>query len=385
MSPSLQTRRLDGLAAFCEPEGWPPEAQGEDAFRTQAWFTNLARNGVEPSAAVSRVDVRDAAGTAQLTLPIQSRYGMPAALYGRGTESLSNYYSSLFGPAGADAACSYAACEALVRRLGARGQAGNVIDLHPLDQDSVFFRNMAKALAANGYWTDQYFCFGNWYLQVNGRSFDDYAKSLPSKLRNTLRRAQRKMQSEAGCSTTVLTAPGPALNQGIQDFQTIYRQSWKRPEPFPQFIEGLCQSGAQGGWLRLGVLKVQGAPVAAQIWLHWKGRSLIFKLAYDEQYKALSAGSVLTAEMMRHALDVDHAQEVDYLTGDEPYKADWMSHRRERVGLVAFKRLSMQGALSAARHFGGRWWRRSNTLPVETPAPTTGRGTGQKQTGGARS
>jgi hypothetical protein len=39
-----------------------------------------------------------------------------------------------------------------------------------------------------------------------------------------------------------------------------------------------------------------------------------------------------------------------------------MSHRRERVGLLAFSPSSVQGLASAARHFGGAWiarWRRS--------------------------
>ena len=39
---------------------------------------------------------------------------------------------------------------------------------------------------------------------------------------------------------------------------------------------------------------------------------------------------------MQHVIDTDHVEEVDYLTGDDAYKQDWMSHRRERIGLVAF-------------------------------------------------
>jgi CelD/BcsL family acetyltransferase involved in cellulose biosynthesis len=40
---------------------------------------------------------------------------------------------------------------------------------------------------------------------------------------------------------------------------------------------------------------------------------------------------------MRHVLDVDRAAVVDYLTGDDAYKRDWMSHRRERVGVSALR------------------------------------------------
>jgi CelD/BcsL family acetyltransferase involved in cellulose biosynthesis len=63
----------------------------------------------------------------------------------------------------------------------------------------------------------------------------------------------------------------------------------------------------------------------------------IFKLAYDERFAQLSAGSVLTSQLMRQVIDVDRVAVVDYLTGDDAYKRDWMSHRRERVGVRALQ------------------------------------------------
>jgi CelD/BcsL family acetyltransferase involved in cellulose biosynthesis len=100
----------------------------------------------------------------------------------------------------------------------------------------------------------------------------------------------------------------------------------------------------------LGVVRVGVTPVAAQIWFMREGKALIFKLAYDEEFKRLSAGSVLTVELMRHVVDVDGADEVDYLTGDDAYKADWMTHRRERVGLVAFGVARPVGFAAAVKH-----------------------------------
>lgn len=76
----------------------------------------------------------------------------------------------------------------------------------------------------------------------------------------------------------------------------------------------------------------------------------------------LSAGSVLSAELMRHVMDVDRVREVDFLSGDDAYKADWMAHRRERIGLVAFDQRHWRGWLAALRHRAGRWrraWRHS--------------------------
>ena len=40
--------------------------------------------------------------------------------------------------------------------------------------------------------------------------------------------------------------------------------------------------------------------------------------------------------MMAHVIEQDGVSTVDYLTGDDNYKRDWMSTRRERRGIAAY-------------------------------------------------
>jgi CelD/BcsL family acetyltransferase involved in cellulose biosynthesis len=100
---------------------------------------------------------------------------------------------------------------------------------------------------------------------------------------------------------------------------------------------------AERGWLRLGIAYYDDVPVAAQLWIVSHGRAVIYKLAHDEDVARLSVGTVLTAFLMAHVLDVDQVREVDYLIGDDVYKKDWMSHRRERWGIVAYNPRSPAG------------------------------------------
>jgi hypothetical protein len=58
--------------------------------------------------------------------------------------------------------------------------------------------------------------------------------------------------------------------------------------------------------------------------------------------------------MLEHVLDVDKVREVDYLTGDDAYKANWMSDRRERWGIMAFNPKTIRGNLGIVRHIGGQ-------------------------------
>jgi CelD/BcsL family acetyltransferase involved in cellulose biosynthesis len=145
----------------------------------------------------------------------------------------------------------------------------------------------------------------------------------------------------------------------LHDYARIYASSWKTPEPFPQFIDGLARACAEAGWLRLGIVYIDEQPAAAQIWIVTGGIATIYKLAYDERYARLSLGTILTAHLMEQVIDADKVHEVDYLTGDDAYKKDWMSDRRERWGIVAFNLRRPWGALAAMRHLSARMVRRA--------------------------
>jgi len=330
-----------------------PGAEAKDFFCTPEWFDTLARHGMEGGHQAAWFVVFKEGSSACFALPLLAKAKGTAAVYGRGLAGLSNFYSSLYGPLGQLEACTLDGCRALVAHLK---RQGSVLDLQPLDVDHPFFKHLLLALRLEGWLCDSYFCFGNWYLEVGGRDFTAYEPTIPSRIRNTVKRGLKKLKDTSRWQLEVVQEPGPALEQALQDWATIYAKSWKVPEPFPSFVPALCHMAAQQGWLRLGVVRVDSVPIAAQIWLLHQGRMLIYKLAYDEQHKQFSAGSVLTTELMRRALDVDRCAEVDYLTGDDAYKADWMSHRRERRGIVAFNPLSLQGLLSAGRHFAGKAW-----------------------------
>lgn len=278
---------------------------------------------------------------------------------------LANYYSSLYGPVWCDGARGSvdwsAVCEAVVRLPGSA-----VIRLQPLDADGAFIRGMEAGLQDLGYRVDRFFCFGNWYLPVARGGFDAYWRQRPAQLRNTVERARRRLDRSHTWCVDILTDPSPELELGIASYQSVYGQSWKEPEPNPAFMPGLIRMTAAQGRLRLGLLRLDGEVVAAQVWVVVACKAHIFKLAYRSGCERFSVGSVLTAAMMRHVVDVDAVQEVDYLTGDDGYKKDWMSHRRERVGLIAFKRSHFRGLLSWVRHAAG--WQYSKVMRWLRPA-----------------
>lgn len=265
-----------------------------------------------------------------------------------------NYYSGLYGPVGAPVLAP-AQWQAAIARL--RRQGGSGLRLQPLAPDSAWLAPLQAQLQQAGYWTDRFFCFGNWFEPVPAGGFARYWALRPSALRHSVERGRRRLTRAGPWRIDIVQQPGAALEAALAAYQAVYAQSWKAPEPNPQFMPALLRLAAQQGGLRLGLLWRGAQPVAAQVWLLYGGRAMIYKLAYAQGQEKFSVGSILTAALMAQAMDVDGAAEVDYLSGDDAYKRDWMGQRRERIGLLAFDARRPRGLLAAARHFAGAWAR----------------------------
>ena len=325
-----------------------PHAAEQDPHLSADWFALLRDTALPPGTTVQTLDIGPAAspGTAQLHL--MRKPDAPGQLHG-----LSTFYTPLFGPSGPGPidADAFRAHWHRIRRTTA---APRLIQLAPLDPHAPFFALAHNTLRQAGWLVDDYFCFGNWHANVSGHTFADYLAARPSQLRNTLLRHRRKLERRSDFNLRLQAAADAALPAAIAEFTRVYNLSWKQPEPFPQFIPGLCTLAASKGWLRLGLLELDGRAVAAQLWLVAAGTAYIVKLAHDKQYDVLGVGTVLTGHLMQHVLDVDRVQHLDYLIGDDPYKRNWTPLRRERRGLVAFNPASARGLVLAARHFAGR-------------------------------
>lgn len=267
---------------------------------------------------------------------------------------VANYYTSLFSPIQQENTPESAEnISMLAGAIAADFPRWDIVDLHPMDRAHPLFDSTQRAFRLAGMAVQSYFCFGNWYLEVNGRSYHEYLHSLSGKLRNTLQRRGKKL-SDSNRIHFEIYSTADGLDNRILEFEKIYNSSWKTPEPCPAFIPGLIRTCVEEGWLRLGIAYVDNQAAAAQIWIVKDEIASIYKLAHDSKYANLSVGTLLTARLMQHVIDIDRVREVDFLTGDDAYKRDWMSHRRERWGIIAFNLHTFKGIAAAIINIGGR-------------------------------
>lgn len=309
-----------------------------DLFSTLQWLELLEQSSF-PEQYSSYICAAATDGGIKALLPLQAghRNGLAA---GRGLHSMSNYYSPLFSPYSVAGTDGVAAMDFIFQQLSRAHPAWHWLNLEPLSQQER--DRLDLSLTQNGFNVFPYFRFGNWYLRLQGRSFADYSRDLPGRLLNTITRKRKKLDKQGYWDIRIYTGV-EELQQGLDAYWQVYNSSWKQTEPYPDFINGLIKLAAEQGWLRLGVLSLAQQPVAAQLWLVYRGTASIYKLAYDERFKELSPGSVLSQHMFEQVIDADKVEEIDYLVGDDAYKRDWMSERRERWGIMAFNQTTLQG------------------------------------------
>lgn len=153
---------------------------------------------------------------------------------------------------------------------------------------------------------------------------ENYWAKRPSQLLNTLKR-KGKALARAAHHFEIAAKPS---QQQVEDYWSTYSQSWKQSEPSRSFIDWLMRWSAERGYLRLGLLYLDGKVVASQLWLVNNGVAHIFKLAQDRQADKFSPGSLLMAHLIDHVFQQDKVECIDFMLGPDPYKGLWMEQER---------------------------------------------------------
>ncbi|WP_306519019.1 GNAT family N-acetyltransferase [Rheinheimera sp.] len=207
-----------------------------------------------------------------------------------------------------------------------------------------------KALRQIGFHSHIYQHSTNWY-HPDIKDLDDFWAKRPSRLRHTLQRKKEKTLHSGQYSCHIFsTGSRQQLWQFLIDYHHCYRNSWKNVEPNPGFIDAIAELAWQQGKLRLGIVYHLDKPVAAQIWFSEGSTASIFKLAHDKAYTKHSVGTVLTSVLAEHVISQDKISCLDFLTGDDDYKQDWMTHKRPLYGVQSCNLTSMYGLSAALRN-----------------------------------
>lgn len=282
-------------------------------FDRAEWFGLLAAHGF---AGQGRIDAQGKAGetTALLSLRIEK----PGHLAG-----LTNWYSFAIRPRYTGSNRGAALNDLL---LSLRSQATH-LSLYPVrDEDR---QSIAGALRAAGWWVKATPAGDRHWLDLSDMDHDSWWASRPGALRSTVQRKAKKGMVDIQLLTEFDPGSWAAYEQ-------IYSASWKPEEGHPALLRAFAEAENIRGTFRMGIARIEGVPVAAQFWTVEDGTAFIHKLAHVEDSLKASPGTLLSAALFRHVIEVDSVKRVDFGTGNDAYKRDWMNRHEPLWRIEAF-------------------------------------------------
>ncbi len=301
------------------------EAEKNSLFLSRIWLEPLSKHSLEQDQSLLLACViKDKAVLAILPMILCKQGSLSA---------LSNRFTTLYSVLTRSRENQHSILDCLAKGLSKLPV--RPIRFEPIDSKDELMNELKHALELYGLQHQSLLRFYNWTHAVNHQSFEEYFAERPSYLLNTIKRKQSKLTREHNYTIRLFKNSG--IQQAVYDYQSVYQASWKTNEFFSDFTPALVHELAAKGYLRLGILYIEEQAIEAQIWFVLHGKANIYRLAYDENWKHFSPGSILTKFLMQHVIDTDKVTEIDFLTGNEKYKQDWMSVRKERIGMVFAK------------------------------------------------
>lgn len=162
------------------------------------------------------------------------------------------------------------------------------------------------------------------YLRYAG-SWDELLQAGPGWLKR-MAKASRKWLKDGG---TVERHAGAEAAAFVGEVATVEARSWKQEQGVARFQPGrgqellrhvLATLGAAGE-MELWLARMDGQPVAFEINFLSPERIWLYQGAYDDAYRKYSPGGVLDFLSIQRAWQAG-AREYDFMSGDEPYKAE---------------------------------------------------------------
>lgn len=168
---------------------------------------------------------------------------------------------------------------------------------------------------------------GSPVLRFPGGDWDAYLATRSSNLRQRVRYTERKLARDHEVRFRLATAE--TLARDLDALFALHEARWSGGEtafgPDERFHREFAALALERGWLRLWVLDVDGAPVAAWYGLRYGDAESYYQAGRDPEWDRHSVGFVLVAHTMRAARE-DGMREYRFLRGDEPFKYRFATH-----------------------------------------------------------
>ena len=179
---------------------------------------------------------------------------------------------------------------------------------------------------------------------------DEWWRTLPVNMRNSIRKARRRIEACGGSEVVVSTAA--ELPAAYGQFVALESSGWKGAEATslshrPAWCELFGAFLGGTGTAQVRSLFVGERLAASQICVTVGGSLVLIKVAYDELLAHLSPGNVLMANLVEECCEDPAVDRID-CTVWQSWHQRWGMVREPTFRLLAFNHRSVRGALVGA-------------------------------------
>jgi CelD/BcsL family acetyltransferase involved in cellulose biosynthesis len=154
-----------------------------------------------------------------------------------------------------------------------------------------------------------------------------------------LKRLVHKLERMPGFEHRLVTAPAEA-DEAFERFIRLHEARWAASgeagaisaQTMKQFQREVVRRMAQAGWLRIEELWVEGDCRAALYGFETGRRYYLYLSGYQPEWAKLSPGFAIIGLAISRAIERG-VREIDFLRGDEAYKAAWADTARSTVAV----------------------------------------------------
>jgi CelD/BcsL family acetyltransferase involved in cellulose biosynthesis len=182
-------------------------------------------------------------------------------------------------------------------------------------------------------------------------TWEQFDRALSKKLRSNLGYYERLVQKTFPDTQTFL-ADADTLDTGMTALFDLHQRRWnarwlpgalgsKRVQAFHRDVAARF---LERGWLRLHLMRVDGALRSALYCYAFGGRTYYYLGGFAPELAKFSLGTLLTAQAIRQAI-CEGSAEFDFLRGQEPYKYRWQPEERINARLLLLRSREKLGGL----------------------------------------
>ncbi|MCE9548591.1 MAG: GNAT family N-acetyltransferase [Planctomycetia bacterium] len=299
------------------------------------------RKPLRPSRQLLTLAVRDADGT---LLGVAPWYLSRSLAHGRAIRFLASGvvcsdYLTILSRAGREADVAGALADWLV----AESDRWDLIDLDGVDAEDTIVRELGNRLAAAGHRVHLSPGPNCWRAELPS-TWEEYLAGMAASKRQRARRLHRRL-IESGRASIRSIDDVSQWDSGFRTFCRLHqlrreslgeRGCFARPE-FGRFLDVAGRQMLATGHVGMLILEIDGRPAAVEFNLLSAETVYYYQGGVDPALLSEQPGHLLTALRIERAIASGH-RAVDFLRGDEPYKAHWEAKPRPLIGVRIVRR-----------------------------------------------